>query len=92
VEDRSNNRVRRPQQDSKNFLERATESFQEDVTRAAPTAAVSYTLIGAIMVCGLIGYGIDRWRGGSSHVFLVVGLILGIVVGFVDLARFVWKK
>jgi hypothetical protein len=41
---------------------------------------------------GLIGYGIDQWRGGPSHVFLVVGLLLGIVVGFVELARFVWKR
>ena len=41
---------------------------------------------------GLIGYGIDQWRGGSSHVFLIVGLLLGIVVGFVELARFVWKR
>ena len=90
--DRSNNRVRRPQQDSKNFLERATESFQEDVTKAATMAAVGYTLIGAIILFGLIGYGIDRWRGGSSHVFLIVGLLLGVVVGFVDLAKFVWKR
>ena len=89
---RANNRERRPKQDSKNFLERATESFQENATRAAPTAAASYTLIGAIILFGLIGYGIDRWRGGSSHVFLVVGLVVGIVVGFVDLAKFVWKK
>ena len=90
--DQSNNRVPKPGQDGKNFVERATESFQENVTRAAPIAAVSYTLIGAIILFGLIGYGIDRWRGGSSHAFLLIGLLVGIVVGFVDLARFVWKR
>jgi len=73
-------------------VERATESFQDSVTQAAPSAAVSYALIGAIILFGLIGYGIDRWRGGGSHLFLIVGLVLGIVVGFVDLAKFVWKK
>src|SRR5262249_34677400 len=87
-----NNRGRKPKQDASNFLERATESFQENVTRSAPIAAVSYTLIGAIIFLGGIGFVVDKWRGGSSHVFLVIGLILGIVVGFVDLARFIWKR
>ena len=82
----------KPNEESKNFLERATESFQDNVTKSAPMAAVGYTLIGAILMCGLIGYGVDAWRGRSSHVFLIVGLLFGIVVGFVDLARFVWKK
>ena len=84
-------RPRKSNQD-RNFLERTTESFQENVTQSAPAAAAGYTLIGAIVMFGLIGYGIDHWRGGSSHVFLIVGLLLGIVVGFVELARFVWKR
>jgi len=88
-----NDRARKPKDDdSRNFLERATESFQENVTRAAPAAAASYTLIGAIILFSLIGYGLDRWRGGGSHAFLLVGLIVGLVVGFVDLARFVWRR
>lgn len=88
---RPNNRAGKSK-DDKNFVERTTESFQESVTQAAPTALAGYTLIGAIILFGLIGYGIDRWRGGSSHVFLVVGLIVGVVVGFVDLAKIVWKR
>ena len=87
-----NDRGRKPKQDPRDFLERATESFQENVARSAPIAAVSYTLIGAIILLGGIGFVIDKWRGGSSHVFLIIGLILGIVVGFVDLARFIFKK
>ena len=86
------NKARKPQQDGGNFLERSTESFQENVTKAAPVAAASYTLIGAIMLFGLVGYGIDRWRGGSGHGFLIAGLLLGIIVGFVDLAKVVWKR
>ena len=85
-------RARKPKADGNaNFFERATQSFQENVTQSASAAAAGYTLIGAIILLGGIGYAVDRWRGGPSHVFLIVGLLLGIVVGFVDLARFVFK-
>jgi F0F1-type ATP synthase assembly protein I len=50
-----------------------------------------YTLIGAIGLLGGIGYAIDRWRGTSPW-FLLAGLILGIVVGFVELAKVVFRK
>ena len=90
--DRRQNQARRSNESSKDYLERANESFQEDVTNAAPTAAASYTLIGAVIVFTLIGYAIDRWRGGSSHVFLILGVLVGIIVGFASLAKIVWKK
>jgi F0F1-type ATP synthase assembly protein I len=85
------NRARKSNQD-RNFLERTTDEFQENVKRSASAAAVSYTLTGAIILFGLIGYAIDSFRGSSSHGFLIAGLLLGIVVGFVDLARFMWKR
>jgi F0F1-type ATP synthase assembly protein I len=69
----------------------SVKSTQDSVERAAPAAAASYTLIGAILVLGGIGYAIDAWRG-NSHVFLVSGLVLGIVVGFYELVRAVWKR
>ena len=61
-------------------------SLQENVTRAAPVVAASYTLIGAILLLGGIGYGVDYWRGTSPW-FLVGGLTLGIVVGFYELVK-----
>src|SRR5437867_12364074 len=73
------------------FLERAAKSFQETVTRAGPTAVASYTLIGAILVLGGIGYGLDAWRG-SDHWFLLGGLLLGLIVGFYELADTVWPS
>jgi F0F1-type ATP synthase assembly protein I len=73
------------------FLERATKAFQENVTRAGPVAAASYTLIGAIILLGGIGYAIDQWRGTSPW-FLLGGLLLGIVVGFYELAKTVWPR
>ena len=43
------------------------------------------------MVLGGIGYALDAWRGTSPW-FLVAGLLLGIIVGFVELAKIIWRK
>jgi F0F1-type ATP synthase assembly protein I len=51
----------------------------------------SYTLIGAILLFGAIGYGLDAWLGTSPG-FLLGGLLLGIVVGFYELAKMVWPR
>ena len=60
-------------------------AFQENLRRAGPAAA-GYTLIGAILLLGGLGYAIDRWRGTAPW-FLLAGLLLGIVVGFYELAQ-----
>jgi ATP synthase protein I len=75
----------------KNLLERSTEQLQENVERAGPAAGASYTLIGAILVLGAIGYSIDAWRGTGPW-GLIIGLLLGIVVGMWELAKTVWRK
>jgi F0F1-type ATP synthase assembly protein I len=84
---------RRPgkRDDSGGPLERAAKAFQENVTRAGPVAAASYTLIGAIILLGGIGYAVDRWRGTTPW-FLLGGLLLGLIVGFYELARTVWPQ
>ena len=80
-----------PGDDGKNFLKRSTESFQENAERAGPAAGASYTLIGAILLLGGVGYAVDAWRGTSPW-FLIGGLLLGIVVGMWELAKTVWHK
>jgi F0F1-type ATP synthase assembly protein I len=75
-----------------NFLERSTRELQENAERAGPAAGASYTLIGAIILLGGIGYAIDAWRGTSSHWFLLGGLLLGVVVGMWELSRTVFRK
>lgn len=75
----------------KNLLERSTEQLQENMERAGPAAGASYTLIGAIIVLGAIGYSLDAWRGTGPW-GLIIGLMLGIVVGMWELARTVWHK
>ena len=67
------------------------EAFQETVRKSGPAALGSYTLIGAIMLLGGIGYAVDRWRGTSPW-FLLAGLVLGLIVGFYELARTVFKR
>ena len=73
------------------FLARSLRYMQEALRKSGPAATAGYTLLAAIMVLGGIGYALDAWRGTSPW-FLVAGLLLGIVVGFVELARIIWRK
>jgi ATP synthase protein I len=72
-------------------LARSLKAFQDNVRKAGPAAGASYTLIGAIILLGGGGYAADRWLGTSPW-FLLVGLMVGLVVGFVELARTVWHR
>jgi len=72
-------------------LKRSAESLQDNVRRAGPAAGASYTLIGAIILLGGIGYGFDQWRGTAPW-GLFVGLLLGLIVGFWELAKVVWHR
>ncbi len=76
---------------NKGFLERSARSLQENAGRAGPAAGASYTLIGAIIVLGGLGYAVDKWSGTSPW-FLVGGLLFGIVVGMWELAKTVWHR
>jgi F0F1-type ATP synthase assembly protein I len=70
-------------------LARSFRYLQDTIRRSGPAAAASYTLIGAILLLGGIGYALDEWRGTSPW-FLLGGLLLGLIVGFYDLAKTVW--
>jgi ATP synthase protein I len=70
---------------------RSLETLQESVQRAGPAAAASYSLIGAVLLLGGIGYGCDRWWGTAPW-GLVGGFMLGVVVGLFQLAQAVWRK
>jgi len=68
---------------------RSAKSLQDNVQRAGPAASVSYTLIGAIILLGGIGYAVDVWKGTAPW-GLFVGLALGIIVGFYELGKTIW--
>lgn len=78
--------------------ERLHESFrqpaaglQASLRRAGTVAGASYSLIGAIILLGGLGYFADGWFGTEPWL-LIAGLFLGIVVGFYELARVVWRR
>ena len=77
--------------DQQRNLAKSLRVFQASVVQSGPAAGASYTLIGAILLLGGLGYAIDRWRG-SSPWFLVGGLTLGLIVGFYELAKTVWHR
>jgi F0F1-type ATP synthase assembly protein I len=79
-----------PDDDRGGLLGRSMQYMQENVRRAGPAAGASYTLIGAIILLGGIGYAIDAWQGTTPW-FLLGGLLLGIIVGFYELAKTVWR-
>jgi F0F1-type ATP synthase assembly protein I len=73
------------------LFSRSLGRFQESVQKSGPAASASYSLIGAIILLGGIGYAIDEWRGTSPW-FLLGGLLLGLIVGFYDLAKAVFGR
>lgn len=66
-------------------------ALQATISRSGPAATASYTLIGAIVLLGGIGYAVDQWRGTSPW-GLLGGLVLGLIVGFYELAKTIWKS
>lgn len=80
-----------PDNDPDFFLARSLKYLQENIRRSGPAAGASYTLIGAIVLLGGLGYAVDAWRGTAPW-FLLTGLIAGLLVGFYELARTVWPR
>lgn len=72
--------------DSRFSFARSIQVFQENVYRAGPAATASYTLVGAIVVLGGLGYAADRWLD-SAPWGAFIGLMLGLVVGFYELVK-----
>ena len=72
------------------FLGPATE-FQRSLRKSAPEAGASYALIGGIILLGGLGYVADNWLGTGPWL-LLLGLLMGIVVGFYELVRVVWRR
>ena len=63
--------------------------FQKIVKQSGPAMGASYTLVAAVIILGTIGYIVDKWQN-SSPIFLLLGLLIGIVVGFYEIAKVIW--
>ena len=70
---------------------RSAKSLQDNASSAGAAAGASYTLVGAIIVLGGIGYAVDRWQGTAPW-GLLIGLALGILVGFYELVKIAWPR
>ena len=80
-----------PDENSETIFTRSLRQTQENLRLAGPAAMSGYMLLGAILMLGGIGYAVDAWRGTSPW-FLLSGLLLGVVVGFIELAKVIWHK
>ena len=51
----------------------------------------SYSILGALALFGFGGYWLDRYRE-SEKFWLIIGLLLGVVIGMYELAKYILKK
>ena len=51
----------------------------------------SYSILGALALFGFGGYWLDTYRE-SENFWLIIGLLLGVVVGMYELAKYILKK
>jgi len=80
-----------PNDNNDAFFARSMRQMQDNMRRAGPAVAAGYTLLGAIIMLGGIGYAVDAWRGTSPW-FLLTGLLLGLIIGFVELAKVLFRR
>jgi len=80
-----------PDENREAFWAQSLRQTQENLRQAGPAATAGYTLLGAIILLGGIGYAVDAWLDASPW-FLLAGLLLGIVVGFAELAKVMLRK
>ena len=72
-------------------LAKSFTQMQKVIKQSGPAMNASYTMIGSVILLGAIGYGIDDWQN-TSPVFLLVGLLIGILIGFYEIAKTIWTK
>ena len=77
--------------DSDYFFGKSLNQFQRFLRQSGPAAGAAYTLMGAILFLGALGFFLDQYFN-TSPVLLLLGLGLGIVVGFYELAKTIFKK
>ena len=81
-----------PESEQGLFLARSLKYLQENLRRAGPAAGAGYMLIGALGLFGGLGHALDAWLGTKQPWFLLTCLLLGVVVGFVELAKIIFRK
>ena len=65
--------------------------FGSRLKSSGPAADAGWTLSGSVIACLLFGYMIGEYFG-TNPAATIIGLFLGIVVGFYNLAKVMWRK
>ena len=74
-----------------NYLSQSLKQFQRFVRKSGPSASAAYTLLAAVLFLGGVGFYADYYFN-SSPLFILIGLLIGLIIGFYELAKSVFKK
>ena len=77
--------------DQEDYLSKSIKQFQRFVRQSGPAASAAYTLLGSVLFLSLIGYYLDQYFK-STPVYLVIGLCLGMIIGFYELYKSIFKS
>ena len=72
------------------FIRRVLNEFQHILRISGPAASAAYSLLGSIIIFTLLGYFLDSYFA-TLPLFLLIGLLLGMVVGVYGLFIFIIK-
>ncbi len=78
-------------ENNEDYLARSFQYLQKIIKDSSPAASASYTLIGGVLIMGLLGYFLDNWLGTKPWLMLI-GFLMGLFTGFYELAKTVWRK
>ena len=78
------------QKNNFNFL-KSMESFQSVVIQSGPAASASYSLLASILIFTFLGWYLDL-KYNSSPIWVLIGVFLGLVIGFYGLLKVVNAK
>ena len=65
--------------------------FQKILNQAGPAASASYSLIVSILLFIFGGFYIDNHLG-TSPTGIIIGMVLGLIIGFYQMAKFLKYK
>lgn len=81
----------RPGDEQASLLVRTLKLVRTNAANAGPAMSASYTLLGAILVLGGLGYALDVYLG-TAPALVTTGLLLGVAAGLYHLAKLLWQR